>query len=170
MALVWFITGVSSGFGLQIALKALERGHRVIGTVRDRQKASTEVKELESKGGKVLDLDVANAKACFDVWQSAEKIYGRIDVLCNNAGMSYVGALEDFRWVWWLVSDSGQLSLIDPKRWWSSCSDGCQCVWTFPFDQSVTARIPKTKNRDDHQRVKRFRHRRSYRFWVIRSV
>ena len=50
---VWFVTGVSSGFGLQIALKALEHGHKAIGTVRSRQKAAAEVEALESKGGKV---------------------------------------------------------------------------------------------------------------------
>lgn len=96
MALVWFITGVSSGFGLQIAIKAIEHGHKVIGTVRSRQRAAKEVDELEAKGGKVLELDVTHAEACFEVWNSAEKIYGQIDVLCNSAGMSYTGALEDF--------------------------------------------------------------------------
>jgi len=30
------------------------------------------------------------------VWKAAEKIYGRVDVLVNNAGMSYMGALEDY--------------------------------------------------------------------------
>ena len=96
MALVWFVTGVSSGFGLETALKALEQGHKVIGTVRSRQRAAKEVEELESRGGKVLELDVTHVEACFEVWHSAEEIYGYIDVLCNIAGMSYMGALEDY--------------------------------------------------------------------------
>ena len=96
MSLVWFITGVSSGFGLEIATKALEQGHKVIGTVRSRQRAAKQVEAVESKGGKILELDVTHADACFEVWHSAEEIYGHIDVLCNNAGMSYMGALEDY--------------------------------------------------------------------------
>lgn len=96
MALVWFITGVSSGFGLEIALKALERGHKVIGTVRDRQKATETVESLENKGGHVLELDITYEEACFQVWHAAEKIHGHVDILCNNVGMSYMGALEDY--------------------------------------------------------------------------
>ena len=99
MASVWFITGVSSGFGLQIALKALEHGHKAIGTVRSRQRAAEEVEALESKGGTVLELDVTHPDVCFEVWRSAEKLYGHVDVLCNNAGMSYMGALEDYTFV-----------------------------------------------------------------------
>lgn len=53
MSLVWFITGVSSGLGLQIGLQALKHGHKVIGTVRSRQRAAQSVEEFESKGGKV---------------------------------------------------------------------------------------------------------------------
>ena len=31
----WFITGVSSGFGRELTRQLLERGDRVVGTVRD---------------------------------------------------------------------------------------------------------------------------------------
>lgn len=96
MSLVWFITGVSSGLGLEIALEALEQGHRVIGTVRDLHRAAAPVEAITRKGGRILELDVTQAEACFDVWHAAEKIHGRVDVLCNNAGMAYMGALEDF--------------------------------------------------------------------------
>jgi short-subunit dehydrogenase len=34
----WFITGVSSGFGRQLTEQLLNRGDRVIGTVRDTKK------------------------------------------------------------------------------------------------------------------------------------
>lgn len=36
----WLITGVSSGFGREMAQQLLERGERVVGTVRDRAKVS----------------------------------------------------------------------------------------------------------------------------------
>jgi NAD(P)-dependent dehydrogenase (short-subunit alcohol dehydrogenase family) len=97
MSQVWFITGVSTGFGLEIALQVLKHGSRVIGTVRSRERAAGAVEQIESQGGHVLELDVTHADACWDVWSQAEKIHGRVDVLCNNAGMSYLGAIEDFR-------------------------------------------------------------------------
>lgn len=96
MTLVWFITGVSSGFGLEIALYALSQNYNLIGTVRSLKKAATPVERIESAGGKVLQLDITHAEECFELWESAAQVYGRIDVLCNNAGMSYMGALEDF--------------------------------------------------------------------------
>jgi len=36
----WFITGVSSGFGRQLTEQLLNRGDRVIGTVRDTKKVT----------------------------------------------------------------------------------------------------------------------------------
>ena len=93
---IWLITGVSSGFGYLIATKALVTGARVIGTVRSRERAAKEVEGIESKGGKCLELDVTNADACFDVYEQAKKVHGRIDVLVNNAGMSWLGCIEDF--------------------------------------------------------------------------
>ena len=95
MALVWFITGVSSGLGTEIALKALSSGQRVIGTVRNRTKAAATTSTIEAKGGKILELDVTDAAACPAVFKKAESLYGQVDVLVNNAGYSLLGAVED---------------------------------------------------------------------------
>ena len=96
MSQVWFVTGVSSGLGFEIALKALKEGFTVIGTMRSRQRAAKEVQEIENRGGKCLELDTTDAQGCFDIFEQAEKLHGRIDVLVNNAGMSWLGAVEDF--------------------------------------------------------------------------
>lgn len=95
MAPVWFITGVSSGLGTEIALKALGAGQRVIGTVRSRTKAAEKVAAIENKGGKVLELDVTDAAAAPAVFKKAESLYGQVDVMVNNAGYSLLGAVED---------------------------------------------------------------------------
>lgn len=34
-------------------------------------------------------------EACWRVFGEAEAVYGRIDVLVNDAGMSWLGAVED---------------------------------------------------------------------------
>ena len=95
MSLVFFVTGASSGFGLKICLYALQQKHKVIGTVRSRGRASDPTRQIEAAGGKVLELDTTDP-ACDRVYQEAESIYGRIDVLVNNAGVSWLGAIEDF--------------------------------------------------------------------------
>ena len=85
---VAFITGVSSGLGTSLALAFLSAGYNVIGTVRSRSRASKEVAAIESAGGKCLELDVTDAAACWRVFAEAEGVYGKVDVLVNNAGMS----------------------------------------------------------------------------------
>ena len=92
---VWFITGVSAGLGFAMSIYILSQGHHVIGTVRSRSRAAESVKEIENKGGKCLELDVTDAEATPRVYSEAIALYGRIDVLVNNAGYSWLGAVED---------------------------------------------------------------------------
>ena len=94
--LVWLITGSSSGLGFDLALHVLAAGHQVVATVRSRVKSHKAVHEIETKGGKVLELDVSKPDAVDPVAKEADACYGRIDVLVNNAGYSLLGAAEDF--------------------------------------------------------------------------
>ncbi|RDL37147.1 NAD(P)-binding Rossmann-fold containing protein [Venustampulla echinocandica] len=92
---VWFITGCSSGFGLELALIALGEGHKVIATSRNPSKTPSLVSQVGSLGGKWLPLDVCAPEA--ELAQTVEKaiaIYGRIDILVNSAGYAILGALE----------------------------------------------------------------------------
>lgn len=93
---VWFITGVSSGFGLQLSLLVLKAGHHVIGTSRAPSSSLTE--QFAALGGHVLALDVVGKPAEVSlVMEQALSIHGRIDILVNNAGYSLLGAVEDMR-------------------------------------------------------------------------
>lgn len=97
MAPVWLITGSSNGFGLLLALKALQAGHEVIGTVRSRTKSVDAVAQIEKAGGKIIELDMTESQvAITNKIQDAEKIHGRIDYLVNNAGFSILGPVELF--------------------------------------------------------------------------
>lgn len=94
--LVWFITGASSGFGFSLALHTLAAGHHVIGAVRSTSKSANAVQKIQDQGGKVIELDVTKADTISQKVAEAEGLYGRIDVLVNNAGYSLLGAVEDF--------------------------------------------------------------------------
>jgi NAD(P)-dependent dehydrogenase (short-subunit alcohol dehydrogenase family) len=53
----WFITGVNSGFGRELTRQLLERGDRVVGTVRDRAKVADLLeRHPDTFGAEVLDL------------------------------------------------------------------------------------------------------------------
>jgi NAD(P)-dependent dehydrogenase (short-subunit alcohol dehydrogenase family) len=89
---VWFITGCSTGFGLELARQCIERGHRTVMTARD---PST----LDGYGAAgnvlVLPLDVTRPDQIGAAVQAAHARFGAIDVLVNNAGIGYFAAIEE---------------------------------------------------------------------------
>lgn len=94
MAQTWMITGVSSGFGNEMARQLLEKGETVIGTVRNTRK----VEALIAKYPESFDceiLDVTNVvdvhRLVSDMWEK----HGRIDVAVSNAGYGLFGCAEE---------------------------------------------------------------------------
>jgi NAD(P)-dependent dehydrogenase (short-subunit alcohol dehydrogenase family) len=91
---VWFVTGCSTGFGRALAKVLLDRGYRTVVTARDPAKAEDIAKGREDRA-LVLELDVTDPVEVDAAARSAEKHFGRIDVLVNNAGIGYFGAVEE---------------------------------------------------------------------------
>lgn len=89
---VWFITGCSTGFGLELAKQTIQHGYRTVMTARDPSK-------LERHGATdnvlVLKLDVTQADQVTAAIKAAEERFGGIDVLVNNAGIGYFAAIEE---------------------------------------------------------------------------
>jgi NAD(P)-dependent dehydrogenase (short-subunit alcohol dehydrogenase family) len=85
------ITGCSSGIGRATAEFLAERGWRVYATARNPES----IGELESKGCKLLALDVCDEESMRSAVASVEQAEGAIGALINNAGYSQSGAVED---------------------------------------------------------------------------
>lgn len=91
---VWFITAASSGFGKEIALNALKKGHRVFATGRSLSKLSS----LQDAGADIYVLDVtSNLDSIKKTVAEAHSKYGRIDILVNSAGYILEAAIEEAR-------------------------------------------------------------------------
>ncbi|MDB5191891.1 MAG: family NAD(P)-dependent oxidoreductase [Segetibacter sp.] len=94
MSKVWLITGCSTGFGRELAKSALEAGYKVVVTARK----PGEIKDIVegfAETAIAVKLDVTKADDIKSTVQQAIEKFGRIDVLVNNAGIGYFGAIEE---------------------------------------------------------------------------
>lgn len=94
MSKTWLITGVSSGFGLELTKQLLAAGNTVIGTVRNAAK----IKDLIAQYPETFSyekLDVTDVTAIHNVVSKVSKEHATIDVLVNNAGYGLFGAAEE---------------------------------------------------------------------------
>ena len=83
------VTGVSSGIGREIAQLLAERGARVFGTVRNPQSASP------IPGVEIVRMEVTDDASVNETVHSILQKAGPIQYLVNNAGYSFMGALEE---------------------------------------------------------------------------
>lgn len=91
---VWFITGCSTGFGRELARHLLESGCKVAVTARNTDKVRDLV-EINRDNALALTLDVTDKSQVAQAVAEAERFFGAIDVLVNNAGFGYFGAIEE---------------------------------------------------------------------------
>ncbi|MBJ7340322.1 oxidoreductase [Mycolicibacterium sp.] len=91
---VWFITGASRGFGLEIAREALSRGDSVVATARNPQAVLDAIPEATDRLLAVA-LDVGDPAQITAAVEAAVARFGRVDALVNNAGRGLVGSVEE---------------------------------------------------------------------------
>jgi len=91
---VWLITGCSKGLGLALVEQVLAAGYRVVATAR-REVDLAGLAANNPDNVLTLMLDVTNNDQIKAVVAEAEKRFGQVDVLVNNAGYGYLGAIEE---------------------------------------------------------------------------
>ncbi len=91
---VWFITGVSRGFGRYWAEAALQRGDKVAATARNTE-SLTELVKTYGDAVLPLQLDVTDRVAARDAVTRAHDTFGRLDIVVNNAGYGLFGTIEN---------------------------------------------------------------------------
>lgn len=98
------VTGSTSGIGLGIARALAMQGANIVvnGFGEERVIAGVE-KQLQALGVRTLyhGADMSKPAEIEDLIRSAERTFGRVDVLVNNAGIQFVANIEEFppeRW------------------------------------------------------------------------
>jgi NAD(P)-dependent dehydrogenase (short-subunit alcohol dehydrogenase family) len=92
----WLITGASSGLGYALAEFALQQGERVVLAARSLNSMNA-LAARYPKTALAVELDVTQARQRIAAVQQAEAHFGGIDVLVNNAGIDFIGAIEEQR-------------------------------------------------------------------------
>lgn len=100
---VAIVTGSSKGMGLAITKAYLSEGVKVMMVARDKDKLQNIVKELGNETGS-LDFiagDVADPELANQVIKKTKEIWGRVDILINNAGGPPMGTFLEHDSVAW---------------------------------------------------------------------
>src|ERR1700736_5002512 len=94
MSKVWLITGSSRGLGRALAEAVLAAGHRLVATARNPAQLADLVERYPDRI-RAVALNVTDDRAADHAVQSAVDVFGRVDVLVNNAGYGDVNSIED---------------------------------------------------------------------------
>ncbi|MGH7292400.1 MAG: SDR family NAD(P)-dependent oxidoreductase, partial [Myxococcota bacterium] len=102
---VALITGAGSGIGRETALLFAREGASVVIADLDEAAGTRVVGEVTSAGGRALFVraDVSKADDARAMIETAERSYGGLHVLMNNAGISHIddnGAVDTEESVW----------------------------------------------------------------------
>jgi 3-oxoacyl-[acyl-carrier protein] reductase len=87
---VAIVTGASRGIGAAIAQRLARDGHAVVVNYAGKaEEAAKVVAAITAAGGRAtaVQADVADASAVRRLFDEAERLYGGVDVLVNNAGI-----------------------------------------------------------------------------------
>jgi NAD(P)-dependent dehydrogenase (short-subunit alcohol dehydrogenase family) len=100
------VTGAASGIGRALAEAFADAGSAVVVADLDGAEAEVVAAGIRAKGGRseAMMVDVADARAVEELAAATLGWFGRVDVLCNNAGVSTFNlmqdqTLDDWHWV-----------------------------------------------------------------------
>ncbi len=93
------ITGAGSGMGRAMANLFAAEGAKVVAAEWNETTLAEVVDEVKAAGGEIVGVqgDVSKLEDCRRIVETATATYGRLDVLCNNAGvMDNFAGVADF--------------------------------------------------------------------------
>ena len=113
------VTGAAAGIGLALAEGFLAAGARVVMADIDGDRLGREASRLRLAGAELLEarVDVGDPQAVDDLARRTVERFGRVDVLCNNAGTIAFGPVWELDLAeWYRVVRVNLLSVVHGVR------------------------------------------------------
>ncbi|WP_375587364.1 SDR family NAD(P)-dependent oxidoreductase [Flagellimonas aurea] len=88
---VWYITGASKGIGRSLVEQLLLQGKKVAATSRKISALS----DITSENFLPLEMDLTDEKSIATSLEKTKSVFGKIDIVVNNAGYGIGGAIEE---------------------------------------------------------------------------
>jgi len=98
------VTGGAAGIGLGIVQRLLDDGMNVLAADRNPDACDVARRLLEGRPAHVMEADMADEERVREVMDEALVHFGRIDLLCNNAGVRHIAPLADIPFADWQES------------------------------------------------------------------
>lgn len=94
---VALVTGASSGLGAHFAAVLAENGAKVVLVARRADRLDALKKKIEAAGGQAIaaEADVLDRDAMKRAFDAAEKAFGTVTILVNNAGITHADRVAD---------------------------------------------------------------------------
>lgn len=108
------VTGASRGIGAEVARTMAAEGGRVVAAARTMNEGehplegslSTTVQQIRDAGGEAepVSVNISLPEECERLIETARNTYGPVDVLVNNAALTYFVPIKDYRLNRWMRS------------------------------------------------------------------
>lgn len=118
---VAIITGAGRGIGKAFALRFAEEGAKLLIPDISLERAETAAKEIKAKGGVATAIltDISDEKATQKMAEKVMQLYGKVDILVNNAAIWY--GLNITPWDGWKSEDWDSIFSVNVKGTWLCC-------------------------------------------------
>lgn len=110
---VWLVTGSSSGFGRSMTELLLKNGNKVVATLRRKETLSDLAERYPSSQLLIVQMDVVKTSEVAAAFAKAKEVFGRVDVVFNNAGTAILGEMES-------MSDQDARQVFEVNFWGAS--------------------------------------------------
>ncbi len=91
----WLVTGTSRGLGLELVRQLLGRGDNVAATTRSIARLVDALDEADTSRLLPISVDLTDEASVTEAVRSTKDRFGGLDVVVNNAGYGFLGAVEE---------------------------------------------------------------------------